>query len=146
MKMTRKVACLLFAVILISGGCFAQTDSNNKAINNNAPDTLLEYRLSQNQFLYYYGNDDTARALINMFFRKRNFFSLGGSPSENVCWGVGLIVITDGVAVTVLGIRAAINCTIYNRQRLLYALLDRENGYPLPTDLVNKLKAVDFRY
>ena len=31
--------------------------------------TVLDYHLTKTEFLYYYGNDDTARAIINMFYR-----------------------------------------------------------------------------
>jgi hypothetical protein len=135
----------LFSFFFSASICRGQSDSI--AVNDDyVPDSLLDYHLSQNSFLYYYGDDDTSRALINMFFRKRDFFGINNSifGVDNYCGPVILILLTDGIIFVYYGIRAAVNCTIYSRQALLYALIDRQNGYPIPDQFERKLRNRDF--
>ena len=111
------------------------------------PAEELEYHLSSWQFKQYYGSSDTAIAVINMFFRKRNFFAADGNPAHqtmNICMPCGFLAITDGIALIYYGIRAGINCSIYTRRDLLYALIDYENGYELPYWITDRLESKDF--
>ncbi len=147
MKRSGICACFFLGIFFLAGSCFAQVDSNAKAKGLNTPDSLLDFRLSHAQFLYYYGTDDTSRALINMFFRKRSFYPIGNDKSaDKVCLWVGVTVAAYMIVIPVLGIRTAINCTTYSRQQLLYVLLDYENGYPVPDAYIDKLRPEDFRY
>jgi hypothetical protein len=110
---------------------------------------LPDYKLSYEEFMSQYGTDDSSRALINMFFRKRSFFAHEG-PKFDGCDACGsdLIILGCEIAISslVLGIRAGINCSIFTRKDLLFALLDYQNGYGIPPKYVKKIRRKDWEY
>jgi hypothetical protein len=144
-----KYLCLLFSIMFFLHAVpgFSQSDSSY-TYNEDTPDSLLDFRLSYSEFMHYYGTDDTSKAMINMFFRKRSLFATGPRYEglKTCCVPAIVLYLTSGVAMFYYGIREAVNCTLYSRQALLYALIDRENGYPLPPQFVKKLESRDFKY
>jgi hypothetical protein len=131
-----------------------------KLPHDTTPIELLDYKLTKYQFLNYYGTDDTSRALINMFFRKRS------NSVYNACIPTGsaltLIALTNssiffaqstaelgfligtGAIVFVYLVRGIVQRCTYTRKSLLYILVDRENGYPVPQQVLDKLRGIDF--
>jgi hypothetical protein len=69
----------------------------------------------------------------------------GNEGLKTYCVPIVILYFSSGIAMIYYGIREAVNCTIYSKQALLYALIDRENGYPLPLQFVKKLRPSDFR-
>ena len=143
---------IFLAVLVAPTSGKAQDNRNRSEMQREEPqDTTpaeeLDYHLNSWQFKHYYGSSDTAIAVLNMFFRKRNFFASDGNPAHqtlNICMPCGFLAITDGIALIYYGIRAGINCSLYTRQDLLYALIDYENGYELPYWITDRLESKDF--
>jgi hypothetical protein len=145
------MAALLILILFAPIWCHAQTvDSTGTGAIDSMAVENLDYHLSKNEFMHFYGTDDTTRALINMFFRKRDFYPSEKrtyhSVSDNICGPSIVIYLTSGLILVVFGIRAAINCSFYTRQQLLYTIIDYENGYEIPEEYARKLRPRDFVY
>jgi hypothetical protein len=154
----------LMLLIFKTGSCMAQENQQNRMLTRDTtPVELLEYRLNKAEFMHYYGVDDTSRALINMFFRKRTNSIVNFCAPISGCLGVGILsngelfdpyiflyggaslifAAAGGVAIVYM-IRGVVQKITYSRQTLLYILVDRERGVPVSPDLLDKLKPVDF--
>ena len=117
--------------------------------------TLLKnnYKLSQRKFMANYGKDDSSRALIRFFFKKRHIGEAGlfanvpfvalfatipitargtgsaGSIALNVIiyTSIALLIATSGFAIISAGLWLR-----YSRKELLHQLANYGNGNPIP--------------
>ena len=168
-----KVFLVIFAVLffsLVSADIAkAQADAQKSFARDTTPIEYLDYHLSKPQFMYYYGTDDTARAIINMFYRKRgigvlDFFvypvaaSVIGDATVLVGALMGIssnasaasAVIVGGAVISVIGLYAEpiyylIQRSNYSRQKLIYVLVSRERGMGIPYNILNNLRDIDFQ-
>src|ERR1035441_4755400 len=67
------LACFIFFAVFVAKqeNCFAQTGNARIMSHDSTPIEDLDYHLSREQFISYYGIDDTSKAIINMFYRER---------------------------------------------------------------------------
>ncbi|RYY21124.1 MAG: hypothetical protein EOP41_08515 [Sphingobacteriaceae bacterium] len=134
--MKSMIICLL-AVVISSSVSFAQK-SESVSINSD------NYQHPQQYFLDHYGTDDSTKALVNYYFKRRR-----GAAVETV---VGL-VFTSGIISGVSGSNASffiivfapvifistfliidgsVTRLIYTRRKLLHLLADYQSGKHLP--------------
>jgi hypothetical protein len=155
------IHCFVVALVILLSINSSMAQSKGPTLTKDTtPIDQLEYRLSQLEFQHYYGIDDTSRAIINMFFRKRtnsivNFcapgtaclaltlVSGGGLIFVSYSFGIPVFVVLLGAGVAYM-IKGLVQRITYSRKALLYALVDRERGYPLPLEYQSKLKSADF--
>jgi len=147
------LACVFFLLVFTVQVCHAQTEHTSPPDSTTVDDSTdiknLKWELSYDEFMEYYGTDDTSRALIHMFFRKRRFFGITTEPhapltvDESCCNVLGLYF-TGSFSLMYFGIRSLVNCAKFTRQDLLYTLIDRENGYPLDDWYIKRLRNRDF--
>ena len=136
----------------------------NYAVSLPASDTVpppLSHKLNKEAFLACYGKDDSARALIQVYFHRRKggipFLAIG-SP-VTVASGIGLIAaqsqlkkdnkdgtldhqLGDSIASGIMGVFLGLGAAFvliglprmhrYSRKRLLRALTDYYAGKPIP--------------
>ena len=169
-----KLFLILFAIwslfLAKNETCSAQNVTNKQISRDSTPIELLDYHLSKDQFIYYYGKDDTSKAIIHMFFRKRGLgvidfvvLPLGSSVVGGLMEAAGAVsVLTGGAALTTgLGLIAGgaiiayggffgfpiyylIQRSIYTRQKLIFTLVERERGERIPYEVLVKLRDIDF--
>ena len=77
-----------------TGSC--QKHSEKLSIKDNTPIEDLDYQLTKQGFLNYYGTDDTAKAVINMFYRKRGMAGITYCLVPGVSCAVGEILVVIG--------------------------------------------------
>src|ERR1039458_8433489 len=67
------LAFCIFSLFCIANheNCSAQSGNTRIVSHDSTPIAELDYHLSKDQFISYYGIDDTARAVIHMYYRKR---------------------------------------------------------------------------
>jgi len=165
--------CVLF--FARNNDCLAQNTANKQISKDSTPIEDLDYHLSKDEFMYYYGKDDTARAIIHMFYRKRGLgvidfvvLPIGSSivgaivavvgEAAAVAYlltGAGGLALAAGLAVggTVISyvgflgfpIYYIIQRSIYSRQKLIYVLVGRERGEKVSYSILDKLRDCDFR-
>ena len=168
-----RIIILIFILI----GCFAvlkasaQKHYNPRSfVKDSTPIELLNYNIRQDVFLNNYGLDDTSRALINMFFRKRKiaFLESCGVPTGGLILtifmfdastreikktgesGPGGTLLLSGLlsgltSLIIIPVDGLINNITYSRKKLLYTLVKRERGIPVPVKILAELKPKDFR-
>jgi len=167
-KLLLLIIIFFFPGLLQTGTLSAQTSASDQFVKDSTPIELLDYHLSKDQFIYYYGKDDTAKAIINMFYRKRGSgavdFALvpvlsfvGGTvlAFAGIFDAIGEMsspattLITAGLVVYAIGIVAIpvffiIRRSIYTRQKLIYVLVRRERGKGITDYVKDNLRNVDF--
>jgi hypothetical protein len=162
----------IFLVGILSHAPAAMAQINPKlraVIKDTFPVSLLKHQLTKREFINNYGIDDTSRALINMFFRKRTasllkcyaappvgillaatFFddannSVKKTGHEEGAGGFLLGGLLSGLTgMIILPVDGLINSITYSKKNLLSALVYRERGVPLPGKYVLQIKVVDF--
>ena len=170
MKSILFIASFCFLFLVQNKACFAQSPAKTQSVKDSTPIELLDYHLSKDEFMYYYGKDDTAKAIIHMFYRKRGLgvidfvvlpigsSIIGGAmeasgallafgPSASIGTAVGLIL--GGGIIAYVGffgfpIFYLVRRSIYTRQKLVYILASRERGEKNPFYVLDKLRDSDF--
>ncbi len=161
------VFCLCF--LSQNKSCFAQSPAKIQSAKDSTLIENLDYHLSKTEFTYYYGKDDTAKAIINMFYRKRGMAGIDFAliPFLSSFLGSGLVLVgavealgeMAGAAATFiaagLGVYAIgtvivpvyfiVQRCIYTRQKLIYTLVGRERRKGIPVDILEALRDSDFR-
>jgi len=161
----RLLPCLLVFMLWLAsiGTAHAQV---RPIVRDTTPIENLDYNLSKQEFYYYYGVDDTSRALIHLFFRKRvnavvNILlptvpSAGCIAIELEFGGCGIfgsldflnlgpVALIGGVLFSTAYItRGIVQRLNYNKQALLYILVDRERGGSIAREYFMRLKEWDF--
>jgi hypothetical protein len=149
---------VLLTAVLFAGYYSAATGFAHSTL----PDTIIDrpaYALTQHEFLERYGRDDSSKALINFFFRKRSPVAglIGSGVPVTILSSIGLAVavhgvktesnslgeqidygilalftgvaLGGGVALLSLGTATGIK---YSRKRLLLLLNNYFTGSPIP--------------
>jgi hypothetical protein len=128
------------------------------------------YRMSREDFLKIAGTDDTLRAVVNLFYRKRKtastFITVGAASLGVFVVGSVFTVLRAGSrtgsndpadditafaevtsAVFYGGtITGVVRLVRYPRKRLQQLVTDRQAGKPLPARFRKKLRAKDFEH
>jgi len=165
MKKGFLISIPLLISLFMSFHAYSQVPASGHLINDSTPIEKMDYKISKEEFMYYYGTDDTARALIHLFFRKRtnaivNIFA-PGAPAY--CFIGGSFLIPDlvdfaisesfytpyflladfaiGVIYTIRGVVQRLN---YTKKDLLYILVDKERGGTVYQGYIWKLGPIDF--
>ncbi len=170
MKVIIFAVCLFCFSFVPFQHTYAQTIEQKSFAKDTTPIEDLDYHLSKDEFMYYYGTDDTARAIINMFYRKRGVgildflvYPIGFSSIGAGAIGIGAILslaetstaiatvfVAGGVAVYIAGaygipIYYLVQRANFSRQKLIYALVGRERGMGIPDQVFYNLRERDFR-
>jgi hypothetical protein len=88
---------ILFSFLFLQankGNC--QKHSENSSVKDSTPIEDLDYKLTKQEFLNYYGTDDTAKAVINMFYRKRGMAGITYCLVPGGSCAVGEILVVLG--------------------------------------------------
>jgi len=149
--------CLFFQVQ--SESCSAQNNVKASTLIDSTPIEDLDYHLSKDAFMYYYGTDDTSRAIIHLFYRKRGIAALDfivmpiaasvlGNLMETFIGNPAIIIV--GTVIATVGfwgipIYYIVQRSNYNRQKLIYVLVGRERGERVPFNILDKLRDQDFQ-
>jgi len=156
---------VLLTAVLFSGYYSAATGFAHSVL----PDTIIDrpaYALTQHEFLEKYGRDDSSKALINFFFKRRSPGAgmIGGGLVLTVGGTVGLVAAVNGVndrsndlgqqvndlwlavlAGIALGAGVALTAVgvglggRYSKQRLLRLLDNYFAGIPIPRNIVKNI-------
>jgi len=127
-----------------------------------------DYTLNQADFLARHGSDDTSKALIRMFYRKRNegytltsfLFSsvlttmavnrldidLQSGPNSDVIIPFGTmiaycVIVLPSIPISIIGL---VQSQIYNRKKLCRIIRQRQQGIKTDPKIIHKLKPKDF--
>ena len=138
--------CLFFFFYIVLN--FTNTSAAIKISYADTNINKLSYKQSKQYFLEKYGKDDSTRALINYFFKKRidgiyeTFVPLavgGGSALllNNIKVGAMLILVPITLALVLYAcpiyiINGQVKWISFSRKRLLGYLIDYNSGKPLP--------------
>jgi hypothetical protein len=130
-------------------------------------DTTPIYRMNREQFLALAGPDDTLRAVVNLFFRKRKTAStllsvagasLGvfvvastyavlraaGPGGSNPADDIQVLAQATSAVIYTTGVTGAVRLMRYPRKRLKQIIANRNEGQPLAARYVRRLRPADF--
>ncbi len=167
MKIFVALICFSLFSLVSADVALAQNNEQKNFAKDSTPIENLDYHLSKAQFMYYYGLDDTARAIINMFYRKRGIgildffvYPIAASAVGDAAAGIGAAMVYSsaaasaliygGAALSLIGLYAIpiyylIQRSNYSRQKLIYVLAGRERGMGIPYNTLNNLIGLDFQ-
>ena len=134
-----KQILLLSATILICNFCNAKEVLSKKK---------SEHKLTYEQFINQYGIDDTAVAIIDIFFDKRSNSAAGKMSFLPLSGAVTVIVPPVGFGLMAISsplfISGLITKSNYNRKKLLNALVNYQNNKLL--SVKHRKKVVELMY
>ncbi|MBL4593122.1 MAG: hypothetical protein JKX68_04805 [Flavobacteriales bacterium] len=129
-----KYLLLTSIVLFLSVNSFAKKHKIKKAKNP---------KLSYQEYIIQYGNNDTSVAIINLFFDKRNETAVGKMSFLPITAGITMFVPPIGLGLSAitspLFISGLITRTRYSHKNLLIALKSYHNTNMLSANFQNKI-------
>lgn len=129
---------LILISILIGANLFAVANDKNVL--------KKKHKLNYDEFMTKYGDDDTAAAIIEIFFDKRNNFAKGQQSFLPISAAITFALPPVGVGLMVISTPFFINGTIinqkYNRKKLMNILEKYQYNNALPLKLKEQVIAI----
>jgi hypothetical protein len=125
---------LISIIILLSNNCFAQ---KNHSENNKV------HKLSYEEYINQYGSDDTSKAIIDLFFDKRELNAAGKMSFLPLSVVVTVVVPPIGIGLMTISsplfISGIITREKYNHKNLIKTLDNYQNNNLLSANIKKKV-------